>query len=319
MQSRSYQSDSLPEGNRILNREWSRHQVSIQHGQALRLRFSIRSIAPGMSVSSLSYGVQAVVHPEERADVLLVQMPRSGFGLAQFDDASTPMDAATYALIDVRSVSQVLYGREADMLVLRIAMDRVNARLEQDLGYRPAEPLAFARSMVRGSPAWAAWAPVAAALAAVEASALPDFPVPAMAALEAMVLSTLLLAQPHNHSDALLRPPPAIAPRHVRRAEEFIRSHLHLAPATAEIAAHAGVSTRALFDGFRRFRQTTPAAYVREARLAAARDDLRRGRGSVRDVAARWGFAHAGHFAAQYRRRYGEVPTHTAHSPAAVA
>jgi AraC-like DNA-binding protein len=311
MQSRSYRSDSLPEGNRILNSEWSRHQVSLQHGQALRLRFSIRSITPAMSVSSLSYGAQAVVRPEERASVLLVQMPRAGFGVARFDDASTPMDAANYVLIDPRSVTQVLYGREADMLVLRVAMERVHARLEEDLGYRPATPLSFARGMARGSPAWAAWEPVAAALAAVEASALADFPAPAMSALEGMVLSTLLLSQPHNHSEALLRPPPAIAPRHVRRAEEFIHANLRLAPTTADIAAHAGVSTRALFDGFRRFLQTTPAAYVRAARLAAARADLQRGRGGVSDVAAHWGFPHAGHFAGQYRRQYGEAPAQT--------
>ena len=314
MQSRTYQSDSLSEGNRILSSEWSRHQLSVQRGHALRLRFSIRSITPAMSVSSLSYGAQVVVHPEERADVLLVQMPRTGFGMARFGDASTTMDAANYALVDVRSVAQVLYGREVDMLVLRVAMARVNARLEEDLGYRPSTPLSFARSMAHGSQAWAAWAPVAAALAAVEASALPDFPAPAMAALEEMVLSTLLLAQPHNHSEALLRPRPAIAPRHVRRAEEFIHAHLHQATGTAEIAAYAGVSARALFDGFRRFRQTTPAAYVRAARLAAARADLDSGRGNVREVAARWGFAHAGHFAAQYRRQYGEAPTHTVRS-----
>jgi hypothetical protein len=226
MQSRSYRSDSLPEGNRILNSEWSRHQVSVQHGQSLRLRFSIRSITPAMSVSSLCYGAQAVVRPEERAKVLLVQMPR-----ASFDDASTPMDAAHYALIDARSVAQVVYGREADMLVLHVAMERVNARLEEDLGYRPATPLSFARGMARGSPAWAAWEPVAAAL---EASALADFPAPAMSALEGMVLSTLLLAQPHNHSEALLRPQPSIAPRHVRRAEEFIHANLHLAGGSAE-------------------------------------------------------------------------------------
>ncbi|SFQ32873.1 AraC family transcriptional regulator [Variovorax sp. 770b2] len=314
MQSRNYRSDSLPEGNQILSSEWSRHRISVQHGHALRLRFSIRSITPSMSVSSLSYGAQAVVHPEERADVLLVQMPRSGFGRAQFDDASMPMDADNYALVHARSVAQVLYGREVDMLVLRIAMDRVNARLEEDLGRRLPKPLSFFRGMARGSQAWAAWAPVAATLAAVDASALRDFPAPAMAALEEMVLSTLLFAQPHSHSEALLRPRPAIAPRHVRRAEEFIHSNLHHATATAEIAAHAGVSTRALFDGFRRFRQTTPAAYVREARLAAARADLEGGRGNVREVAARWGFTHSGHFAVQYRRQYGEAPTHTLRS-----
>jgi AraC-like DNA-binding protein len=32
---------------------------------------------------------------------------------------------------------------------------------------------------------------------------------------------------------------------------------------------------------------------------------------SVAEVAARWGFSHLGRFAAAYRKRYGESPSHT--------
>jgi transcriptional regulator GlxA family with amidase domain len=152
---------------------------------------------------------------------------------------------------------------------------------------------------------------VAAALDMLQRSSLADFPAPAMAAMERMVLSTLLLAQPHNHSAALLKPAPQIAPRHVRRAEEFIHANLARAPATEEIARHAQVSVRTLFDGFRAFRQTTPAAYVRSARLAAVRAELQRSADSVADIAQRWGFQHPGHFAAQYRRQFGEAPAAT--------
>lgn len=311
MQSRTYRSDSLSEGARILNREWSRHQLSVPRGDALRLRFSIRDITPHMSLSALAYGAPATVRPQDRAEVLLLQMPRAGNGIASYAGGNTPMDHAHYALIDVPHVAQVHYSRDLDVLVLRIAQSQLMAQLEELLGHRPADALRFEPGMARGTGAWAAWEPVAAALDMLQRSSLADFPAPAMAAMERMVLSTLLLAQPHNHSAALLKPAPQIAPRHVRRAEEFIHANLARAPATEEIARHAQVSVRTLFDGFRTFRQTTPAAYVRSARLAAVRAELQRSADSVADIAQRWGFQHPGHFAAQYRRQFGEAPAAT--------
>lgn len=311
MQHRTYQSSSLAEGAQILNREWSRHRVEVPRGHEMRLRFSIRSLTPDVSVSALAYGAQVTVHPEERADVLLLQMPRRGAGRVSYSRANTAMDADHYALIDVQRVGQVYCSSELEMLVLRIAMPRMRCYLEEFLGHRPEGALQFEPTMARGSQAWAAWEPVAAALEVMQRSTLVDFPAPAVEAMERMLLSTLLMAQPHNFREALARPARAIAPRHVRRAEEFIHAHLQQPLSTALIARHAGVSVRALFDGFRSFRQTTPAAYAREARLAAVRRDLLRGADGVADVAQRWGFHHPGHFAAQYRRQFGETPTET--------
>jgi len=311
MQHRTYQSSSLAEGAQILNREWSRHRVTVPRGHEMRLQFSIRSLTPDVSLSALAYGAQAMVQPEERADVLLLQMPRRGAGRVSYPRSNTPMDPDHYALIDVQRVGQVYCSAELEMLVLRIAMPRLLAHLEEALGHRPECGLQFDPTMARGSPAWAAWEPVAAALDVMQRSTLVDFPAPAVEAMERMALSTLLMAQPHNFREALARPTRAIAPRHVRRAEEFIHAHLRHPLTTGQIARHAGVSVRALFDGFRRFRQTTPAAYAREARLSAVRHDLLRGADGVADVAQRWGFTHPGHLAAQYRRQFGETPAET--------
>lgn len=313
MQPRRYFSGSLSEGTCILSREWSRHRVGIARDAALRLRFSIRSLTPQLSISALAYGAAATVLPQDRADVLLLQMPRAGSAQVSYPDRSLRMDAGHYALIDVRHVAQVQCSAELDVLVLRIGIERVMQWLAQTLGCAPRAELALDPLMACGSPAWAAWAPVAAALDALERSPLANFPELAMHALEGMVISTLLTTQPNNYRDALLRPAPAIAPRHVRQAEHFIHANLARAPTTEQIAREAQVSVCALFDGFRRFRQTTPAAYVREARLAEVRAELLRGddSDSVASIARRWGFLHAGHFATSYRRRFGEAPSDT--------
>lgn len=313
MQCRTYQSRSLEESSGILNREWSRHRVALPNpSEDVRLRFSIRPLGAHTSLSSLAYGASVLVQPEERAKVLLLQMPRAGSGLVSYGWGQSPLDARRYALIDVQQVAQVHYGAQLDMLVLRIGVPRLMEQLASLLGRMPKEDIVFAPHLVQGSASWDAWAPVAAALEALQRNPQADIPGQSLAALENLALTTLLLAQPSNYLDELRRPRRAAAPRQVRAAEEFIHANLHRALATEEIARHAGVSVRALFDAFREFRNATPAAYARRARLEGARRELEQGTHCIAEVAGRWGFPHAGHFAAQYRRHFGESPAQTA-------
>ncbi|MUN63776.1 helix-turn-helix domain-containing protein [Kocuria sediminis] len=80
-----------------------------------------------------------------------------------------------------------------------------------------------------------------------------------------------------------------------------------------EIAAAARLSPRGLQAAFRRHLDTTPTGYLRTARIDAAHTDLLAASGAqtVAEVAARWGFAHPGRFAAAYRDHYGETPAET--------
>jgi len=81
------------------------------------------------------------------------------------------------------------------------------------------------------------------------------------------------------------------------------------------LAGLAGVSVRGLQQGFRDYLGITPLEYLREVRLARARDDLLAADPeadvSVTEVAYRWGFGHLARFAGYYRHRYGELPSET--------
>lgn len=311
---RVYRTTSLREGVQIMGAEWSPHHIHVPHDDKLTLRLSIRSISKGMSLSSLSYGTQVVVQPEERADVILLQMPRLGTGRVSHGEIDTAFDSAHYAVIDVNRVSTVQYGPDIDMLVLRINMSTLRDYAERTLGFRPEQDFAFAPCISQGSDAWSAFSPVVAALDAMQRDPSAAFPVPTLQAIESMVLSTLLLTQPNAYRETL-RSPDSTAPRHVRKAEEFIQANLNRALTTEEIAAHVGVSVRALFDGFHSFRQTSPSVYARHARLSKVRKDLVDERHlSIAAIAHRHGFSHPGHFSDIYMRRYGETPRQTRRS-----
>ena len=128
-------------------------------------------------------------------------------------------------------------------------------------------------------------------------------------------LAALLLASmPHNRKAAFEGHGRSIAPFSVRRVEQFIEQHARNPIALADLSSVAGVSTRALQIGFRRFRNTTPIAYLRAIRLDLARIDLANAglaNSSVATVANALGFGHLGRFARDYQERFGEMPSQT--------
>jgi len=101
----------------------------------------------------------------------------------------------------------------------------------------------------------------------------------------------------------------------VRRAKAFMDDNLGSPITTADVAAAAGLSLRGLTAAFRRELDTTPAAYLRAGRLAAAHRDLvisdPTAGTTVSVVAHRWGFTNPGRFAAAHRAQYGVNPHDT--------
>ena len=80
----------------------------------------------------------------------------------------------------------------------------------------------------------------------------------------------------------------SVAPRHIKRAEDYIRDHLAEPLDNMLLASIAEVSPRSLYRGFIHFRGVTPARYVQELRLDEAHriltsgdrtDDIRRHEG----------------------------------------
>ncbi len=130
-------------------------------------------------------------------------------------------------------------------------------------------------------------------------------------AAETLFLNALLRHIPNDYADALARPVSRAAPYYVRRAEEFMRLHAAEPLAIKDVVAVSGVSTRTLFKGFHDFRGVGPMAYLKAVRLDHARRDLLAAgkRRSVTQVAHAWGFAHLGHFARDFKTRFGELPS----------
>lgn len=129
------------------------------------------------------------------------------------------------------------------------------------------------------------------------------------ARLQEMLVDAVLEAWPHNYSEALQRPGPLIAPRHVKLAMEYLQEHPAALVSGSELAELCNVSLRALQEGFRRFAGTSIGAYQREVRLQRAYQVLLQGESqSVSEVSLALGFSNVGRFCQYFQNAFGISP-----------
>ncbi|MBI2309069.1 MAG: helix-turn-helix domain-containing protein [Rhodocyclales bacterium] len=101
----------------------------------------------------------------------------------------------------------------------------------------------------------------------------------------------------------------------VEKVREYVLAHREDPVTVADLCAALNVSRRTLQYSFQAVLNVNPVAYLRAIRLNGTRRALRAASGtpsaSVADIAARWGFWHLSHFAADYKLMFGELPSQT--------
>jgi AraC-like DNA-binding protein len=194
---------------------------------------------------------------------------------------------------------------------IRLDMDKLEAQCARWLGHPVEQPLRFALRPFSDD-LERIWRATLLYLSSCEESSLP-LAGAAKAALDEYLLTLLLHHHPHNYSDEMAEPAPAPVPGLVRRGERFMVDNAQAPITVSDVAGHLGVSLRSLQEGFRRWRETTPNAFLRQTRLHLVHDELLRSgeEANVTTVALRYGFSHLGRFSAQYRSAFGEGPSAT--------
>ncbi len=214
---------------------------------------------------------------------------------------------------DPECTQREFWQDECKQFVIRIDRSVIERQLSEELAKTIGRQLTF--DLVARDPGIAGWVYQVAhslwlggdASALVKANRVANN-------LERTLISMFLAGFRHSESEGLERDPQCPAPYYVKRAETYIREQIGEALTIDDIAAQAGVSTRTLFYGFKRWRDTTPMAYIRDARLELARKELKKARscgGTVSDVAINAGFTNFSQFSKLYKARFGEAPSMT--------
>lgn len=269
----------------------------------------------GVSLNRLRYGATVDIDAGRPQDFVLVMMPTTGTAdvcCGRQRVRATPLLASV--VTPTETLIQTLH-EGCDQIMVRIDRALVERICAQHFGHALRGPVEFKLGMDMTTPGGVSWQLLVSHLAIeLERQAGEGGSALVNAQLEHLLVTTLLMTQPNNYQDELLNPHQSIAPRHVRRAEEYILAHADQPLTIGDLAAHAKVSTSALFAGFRQFRDTTPMAYLKTVRLQRVREELQAPDAAAQtmtSVAMRWGFHHLGHFTKDYKDRYGECPSKT--------
>lgn len=267
-----------------------------------------------ISFNLMQYGAGVEIEPAP-FDFFLVQKPLAGRALVRLGKHHVATRPDTGAIVNGPVCYSVVREPGVRSMAVKIERPRLHRLLEQLLGRDVGEPLEFHPVMRDSVPGQAAWWRLIEYLADETSRADGLLASPALLVeMEQVVMTALLSAQPHNYSEMLQQRESPAAPYYVRRAETFIEANADQPISIEDLIRASGASIRSLQSGFRRFRNTTPMGHIRDVRLSRAREDLlfsEPAETSVTDVAIRWGFFHLGNFAAQYRRKFGELPSET--------
>jgi AraC-like DNA-binding protein len=265
-----------------------------------------------ISLNLMRIGPRVDVWPGALEEFYLVQIPIHGTVQISHGEDRVLCAGSTAAVISPGERVRLQWSDNCTQMIVQIPREAVETRVARELGPRPRTPLKFQTPFDLDRPAGREW------------RRLLDFAVrtvddggifargPLCEELEDLLLSGLLVTQPHDYPDRLRTGGTAV-PHYVLRAEREMSRRMGFPLDIAGLARAAGVSERTLHDGFRRFRGTTPMRVLSAMRLAAARRLLQEGKPglTVSRAAAEVGFLQFGRFAGAYRRAFGEPPSVT--------
>lgn len=134
------------------------------------------------------------------------------------------------------------------------------------------------------------------------------------AALEQTMLDELLQLMIDPACDKQQRSTTSTRSYIVEKCHRTALKEMSEAPSVIELCQRLQVSRRTLQNSFQSVAETTPLNYLRSVRLNGVRRTLMSTRAaelSIGDAAARWGFYHLSHFAAEYHELFAELPSQT--------
>jgi AraC-like DNA-binding protein len=309
-------SDNIEEVHQRTSAIFCSHRLSLlDDSQRLNARHSHASLGD-VSLHYMQYGADVLIEPGRTERFYVFTLPLEGWASVECGDAEAQATPESAAFISPSEQVRIRWSANCRKLTLKIDRRFLQRHLERVVNRSIREPLVFERSLDLREGAGAS------ALRALK-YLIDDLENEGLFARGNsqtsnhfcdMIVSHLIEDAPNNYTEEIRSRSATVACAAVRRVERFIWAHAHESITLDHLVDASGVSTTALYEAFRHFRNTTPMAALRRLRMTKAREDLESGGlagATVTEIAARWGFLQFGRFSSQYRERFGEFPSET--------
>jgi AraC-like DNA-binding protein len=303
----------LDQARRLVADVFCPHRLELSSSGRLDLRHNVVKLQD-VALNYMDYGAEVRIVPGVLESFYLVQIPLRGGSEVRSGDATVQSDSRVASVPSAAEPLEMVWRDDSPHFVVYVSRRAVERRLADLTGREAPVPLRFRLGMDLTDPAVRGWSALVDVLRRDAEDSRVSLHPTVRRQMEEAVVTGLITAQPHNLVGWMERSEPPAAPKAVRLAMERCEATDGTGPTVADLAAHAGVSIRALQEAFRRYVGMTPNEYLRDVRLRRVREELRVARPGDRTVAAvaySWGFNHLGRFAAMYVERFGELPSDT--------
>jgi AraC-like DNA-binding protein len=257
------------------------------------------------------YGAKTIVEFPEGDYARLQVGLRGKAGLILGGGATLPVSERLPGITPPGQAAAIVFEPGFEQLILRIKTAALESALTTLLGAKPRGALIFDPTAPPKQPSAELLRELTFFLAGQLNTATEKLPNSVLVELEQALIVAFLSAQQHNFTELLEEPSKEPAPPAVRLAEEYIEANWNRAITIEELASQTGTSVRSLYAAFKKKRGYSPMAFAKAERLRRARQLLLEGnpRTSVSQIAFKCGFGNLGHFASDFRKTFGELPS----------
>ena len=287
-------------------------RVEISKGEA---RFTINSSGVKLQSVALlrSYSNAAIVTGFPEADFFRQYFVLRGASQLAIDQKTIDMSPSASVVVDSSKKIVVHTGADLEHLILRIDQETIKRTLGALLNETIDKPPMFDAVVEPHGPGMHNMRQAVLLFASDVSSFGPHFSDIALKEIEQSIIVRFLFSHSHAYTARLLEPPPRPSFPQLRLVEEYIEANWDKPLNIDALARVSNLSTRSIFRYFRTTRNCSPVDFIKSVRLRHAKSQLDAGdeKISVMRVALSCGFQSLGHFACDYRRAYGELPSVT--------
>lgn len=303
---------SVRDAESIGGRLFSPHKlhVSSEHPrEELHARVNVYNVGE-IQLILMSYGRDMTVEAIEPLSYYSIHLPIAGFGRVNFQNSHVDVSTQRAAIFCPGDVPTMAWAEGLVQIALKIPtavlikyLERLTGRSIRNTAFDIPRALDADACGFQGVLQF-----VANTLLKRDHTTLP----PVIAGqLEQMLLSGLLLSQPHNFSFEVHRPQQSMVSHAVLRAKKIFEADIDRKWTIQDLSLETGVSARALQEGFKRDTGISPLSYLRHLRLQRAYNLIKDSASpfNITELAMRSGYSNVGRFSSAFKNSFGVYPS----------
>jgi len=303
--------DTVAAGSKLF---WNNRCESQDSGDLVRAQFNGVNLGP-ISIAYLAFDSPVMIEPAPNQDHFIVQATVAGQSTTINGRQIITTHADNVAVIDASLPTRIYFQQGCSHLVLKIDRALIEFRMQALLQRNIDRPVTFALPSEQGRAGSRAWLQTMNFLCGYYDAADQEI-FRSEQLLQShidLVVTTLISSQRHNYSRFLADQHYIAAPRHVRRACEYIDEHINQMISMSELCSVCNVTERTLQNGFKRYMGDTPSGFIQTRKLYHLHQALKNAgkTDNVSRIMWQYGISNPGRWAALYRGHYGCLPSET--------